>query len=97
MLNRSDKERGPEGVDSEPNNRETQSSATDEAPASSLGQGESVLENWKGDAEERMNKHDQAYGPDPVHTEPSTIRPEDSERCTVRVEQFQEAERGIWT
>jgi len=46
-----------------------------------------VLENWKGDAEDRMNKHDEAHSPDPVHTEPSAIRAEDSERCTVRVEQ----------
>src|SRR3989442_13343822 len=37
MTDRSDKEKGPEGVDSEPNNRETQSSPTDEAPAPSLG------------------------------------------------------------
>jgi len=37
MPDRSDKEKGPEGVDSEPNNRETQSSPTDEAPAPSLG------------------------------------------------------------
>src|SRR5438876_4627678 len=37
MTDRSNKEKGPEGVDSEPNNRETQSSITDEAPAPSLG------------------------------------------------------------